>query len=605
MRIRAFGRAAAIGISYIAIFMVLVVIQFPSKGPIITVAGGISFKGLPSNNGEGLRSAELSANGLRLVFSERYPLLLQSASGKERRILPVSYKAMEKGFSILFDDGTRLVANADMESDGRASWQILPKDVAAAFKATMRYELAYGAAMIAPGENGALRLSFSGATYGISGAKAGTEPRTLTMEASKGTLKPFVSIREEEGKPASPTQFLAQAPMDQAAWNKELSDWREKAWLALSGPAFNAAAATWSNGQGTPGEFNEAFFTAYMAEALRRDAKDAAAALVPIVRGKFSALLTWKSSPFAGKTAVTMAAFEEATLAQVKTIERQVQTRSPALFYTEGIVPLLFDRSPYSLAQEAMSLARTLDFSRADVTQAIALIEAYLDARRYMSEEENPFIKAIELVDKTIAPAVRKAEGGFFLHTGSDGACDALAGLAAGKALIRLATAVDKPIYAGIGQSLVLGFLRLAEADGSIPKTVTILDGTMTRSRERLSAAAVYPVVADSPYYPHAVSFYKELGPGTWAWTCSPAMRVQSSPESTIFTANFPVGYSHYLTLYGVKPFVKIQLYGLDYNMDSGFESYNASGYFYKKAAGAMYLKMRHKTQGEEVRLFY
>jgi len=82
-------------------------------------------------------------------------------------------------------------------------------------------------------------------------------------------------------------------------------------------------------------------------------------------------------------------------------------------------------------------------------------------------------------------------------------------------------------------------------------------------------------------------------------------MRVQSTPERTVFTADFPVGSSHYLTLYGVKPFVKIQLYGLDYNMDSGFESYNASGYFYKKAAGAMYLKMRHKAQGEEVRLFY
>jgi len=605
MRISAFGRAAAIAVLYAAIFVVLVVIQFPSKGPVIAVAGGLSFKGLPSNNGEGLRSAELSANGLRLIFSERYPLLLISPAGKERRILPVSHKATEKGFSILFDDGTRIVASTDLEADGRASWQVLPKDTTATAKAIVRYELAYGATMLAPGENGTLRLSFSGATYSISGIKTGTEPRTLTIEAAKGSFRPFVSAREDERKPASPTQFIAQAPMDPAVWNKELSDWRDKAWSALSGPAFNATAATWSTTPGAAGEFNEAYFTAYMAEALRRDNKDAAAALVPIVRGKFTALLSWKSTPFAGKTATTMAAFEEATLAQVKTIERQVQTRSPALFYTTGIVPLLFDRAPYSLAQEAMALARTLDFSKADVTQSIALIEAYLDARRYLSEEENPFARAIELVDKTIAPAVRKAEGGFFLPTGADGVCNALAGLSAGKALIQLAAAVDKPIYTGIGQSLVLGFLRLAAVDGSLPRSVTILEGTMTPSAERLSAAEAYPVAVGSPFYPHAVSFYKELGPGAWAWTCAPVMRVRSSPENTIYTAEFPVGYSHYLTLYGVKPYVKIQLYGLDYNMDSGFESYNASGYFYKKTAGAMYLKMRHKAQGEEVRLFY
>ncbi len=586
MRISAFGRSAAIAVLYIAIFMVLVVIQFPSKGPIIAVAGGISFKGLPSNNGEGLRSAELSTSGLKLIFSERYPLLVKSASGKERKILPVSYKAMERGFSILFDDGTRFVANSDKDADGRASWQVLPKDAASAVRATIRYELAYGAAMIAPADNGTLRLSFSGAVYGISGVKAGAEPRTLTIDATKGTLKPFVSVREEEGKPVSPTQFLAQAPMDPAVWNKEISDWRDKAWMALSGPTFNAAAGTWATASGVPGAFDEAYFVTYMAEALRRNNLAAAAALVPIVRGKFAALLSWKSTPFAGKTAVTMEAFEEATLSQVKAIERQVQARAP-------------------LAQESMSLARTLDFSKADVIQAIALIEAYLDARRYLSEEENPFIRAIELVDKTIAPAVRKAEGGFYLQTGPDGICDALAGITAGEALIRLAAAMDKPIYAGIGQSLVMGFLRLAAEDGSIPKSVTIIDGSTTRSEVRIPAALVYPIVAEAPYYPHAVSFYKELGPGAWAWTCAPVMRVQSSPERIVFTADFPVGSSHYLTLYGVKPFVKIQLYGLDYNMDSGFESYNASGYFYKKAAGAMYLKMRHKVQGEEVRLFY
>lgn len=605
MRISAFGRATALTVLYTAIFMLLVVMQFPSKGPIVAVAGGISFKGLPSNNGEGLRSAELSANGLKLLVSERYPIVLQSSSGKQRKLVPVSYKAMEKGFSIQFDDGSRLIASSDVDAGQRVSWQIVPKDPLTAATVTVHFELVYGATIIAPHDNGAMRLSFNGTLYSISGVKTGTEPKTLIVEGSRGTLKPFVSVREDQGKPSSPTQFLAQAPMDPTAWNKELSDWRDKAWLSLSGPTFNAASATWATTPGVPGEFSEVFFNAYMAEALRRNKADATAALVPIVRGKFTALLSWKSSPFAGKTATTMAAFEEATLIQVKTIERQVQARSPALFYTENIVPLLFDRSPYALAQEAMSLARTLDFSKADVKQAISLIQAYLDARQYLSEEENPFAGAIELVDKTIAPAIRKADGNFYLHTGADGVCDALAGLSAGKALIRLGAAVDKPIYTGIGQSLVMGFLRLAASDGSIPESATILESSMTQSEVKISAATIYPIIADSPYYPHAVSFYKELGPGVWAWTCTPALRVQSSPEKTVFTTDFPIGYSHYMTLYGVKPFVKIQLYGLDYNMDSGFESYNASGYYYKKAAGAMYLKMRHKALGEEIRLFY
>ena len=59
------------------------------------------------------------------------------------------------------------------------------------------------------------------------------------------------------------------------------------------------------------------------------------------------------------------------------------------------------------------------------------------------------------------------------------------------------------------------------------------------------------------------------------------------------------------MVLYGVKPFTRIQLYGLDYNMDASFENYNASGYFYKRAAGAMYLKMRHKSRTEDIKLYY
>jgi hypothetical protein len=393
--------------------------------------------------------------------------------------------------------------------------------------------------------------------------------------------------------------------MDPAAWSRELSDWRDKAWYGLSGPSFDPAAGTWSASAGSPGAFDEAMFVAYEAEAMRREKRDAADALASVARTAHASSLGWKSVPFAGRTAVAMAAFEDANLAEVKAAERMVQERSAKLFQRQGIVPMLFDRAPYSLAQEAMALAGALDFSRSDVPQAIALISAYIDAKAYLSEESNPFAKAIELVDRVISPAIRKVDGAFYLQTSPDGRCDALAGLSAGKTLIKLAEAVGKPIYAGIGQSLVAGFMRLAADDGSMPASITTGGGAVTRSDDRLGAAVAYPILADSPYYPRAVSFYRQLGPGAWAWTCAPDIRIDSNQERTVITVDFPAGFSHYMALYGVKPFAKIQLYGLDYNMDASFENYNASGYFYKKAAGALYLKMRHKSRSEEIRLFY
>jgi len=246
---------------YIAVFVLLVVIQFPSAGPVTALAGGVSFRGLPGADGKGIRSAELGADGLRLVFSERYPLTLRNAAGKERTAVPVAYESRDDGFLVRFDDGTTMSVSGD--DDGRASWRLAPKAAAAA--ATMRYELAYGAALIAPADDGSLRLSLGGSTYRISGVSSSGETRTLTLSAAKGVLRPFVAAREAEGKTTAPAQFIAQAPMEGAAWAKEISDWREKAWAAFSGPSFDAAAGTWATAAGAPGSFDEATFVAYMA----------------------------------------------------------------------------------------------------------------------------------------------------------------------------------------------------------------------------------------------------------------------------------------------------------------------------------------------------
>ena len=319
MRISAIGKAAALAAVYVAVFVLLVVMQFPSAGPVVAVSGGVSFKGLPGADGKGIRSAELSADGLRLVFSERYPLVLRDTAKNETKVVPVSYEKKADGFTVTFEDGSRLTASAD--GDGRATWSVAPK-APKTDSASMRYDLVYGAALLAPGDDGALRLSFGGTTYRISGIASGGEARTLTLKASKGSLRPFVAMREVEGKPEAPAQFIAQAPMDPAVWARELSDWRDKAWSYLSGPAFNAAEATWASAPGSPGEFDETAFIAYMAEAFRRERTDSAAALVPVARAKHAGKLTWKSAPFAGKTATSMAAFEEANLAEVKSAER-------------------------------------------------------------------------------------------------------------------------------------------------------------------------------------------------------------------------------------------------------------------------------------------
>jgi len=80
---------------------------------------------------------------------------------------------------------------------------------------------------------------------------------------------------------------------------------------------------------------------------------------------------------------------------------------------------------------------------------------------------------------------------------------------------------------------------------------------------------------------------------------------VQGSASRYLFLATFPTGRSHYLAFYGIKPFANIQLYDIDYNPDNDFESYDASGYLYNKSSDALYMKMKHKKDAEDIKLTF
>lgn len=600
MKTTTFGRAAGFGILYLAAFVLIVLIQFPAAGPSTISSGGVTLRTAPGPEGKGLRLAELSAAGLTLTFSERAPLRYLDESGKERLAKPASYALGDAGVSLSFDDKSRL--SVSVAPDGSVSWSLLPPVRVKSVE--LKFAHARGSRILPPADDGLPRVSAGKTSYVLDGFSPGTELGELALIVSRGVPRPIVATPIQSGQEGQDVQFLAQKAMDPAAWEAVLNTWRDKAWSGLSGSRLSAEKALWTGADGAE-RFDEASFLAYMAEAMRRGRTAEAAVVVQAVRANHLEKISWMGVPFAGRSAAAMGAFEQETLVQIKDVERMVQARNPELFWKKGLIPFLFDRAPYALAQEAMSLARSAEPAPASIAQALRILEAYLDTRNYLPDAENPFGKAQELADRVLAPAVRKAGSSYYLETSSGGACDLVVGLEAGVALIRLGEASGKSIYTGIGQSLVAGALERADERGAIPRQLSVRDGITHAMAEMVGAESVYPILGGSPYYPRVVSFFKELGPGSWAWTAAPEFTLSKSGSQLAFSARYPEGSSHYVAMYGVKPFLRIQLYGLDYNMDPGFEGYNASGYWFKRASGALYLKLRHKAEREDIGLFY
>lgn len=599
MKSGAFGRGALYALLYVAIFIVLVVVQFPSSGPEVLVSGGVTLRVVPGpEDDDAPRSVELIAAALRLTLGERMPLEYQDSGGQTVRTRPSSWMEVNGGFRVSFDDGGSLTVTVD--ALGRATWLLVPKrDVSSVI---LPLAAARGARLLTPADDGSPRLRADDTSYTVSGAQ--TAGRSgLALVVQRGVVQPLVAAPEEDPAQRDAAMVLAQKPMEPEAWKAVISGWQDTAWAWLSGERLDVASASWADAQGGR-TFDEDSFVAYSAEALKRGRPELASALAASVRARHLEKVTWRSVPFAGRTATAMASYEAAGLAAAKEAERLVLARSPELFATPDVIHLLFDRSSYAVAQAAMALAAELDFSGASARDAVRLIQAYLDSRAYLDEGANPLAKLAALADKVLAPAVRRADTGFYLVTGADGSADTLLGLEAARALIELGNALDKAVYVGLGQSIMTSILGAQAADASVPAVFTVRDGAVVASGNRLSAAKIYALVADSPYLPKAVSFFRDLGPGSWAWTCSPSFTLKTEADGLSYLASFPVPYAHYAAVYGVKPFERIQLYGINYNMDPSFENYNASGYLYRREASALYLKLKHKKEAEDIRLF-
>jgi hypothetical protein len=78
-----------------------------------------------------------------------------------------------------------------------------------------------------------------------------------------------------------------------------------------------------------------------------------------------------------------------------------------------------------------------------------------------------------------------------------------------------------------------------------------------------------------------------------------------ATPASATFQVRYALGQAHYMAIFGLKPFSNIKLYGINYSPDSAFESYDVSGYSYRKASNALYLKMKHKQDPEKIELSF
>jgi hypothetical protein len=620
MKSGALRRALGLTLLYIGGFVLLVLLQF-SRGPGFSEKFGrlavtATFpKAEAASGGQVPDSVRIDYAGFIISLSSRSPAILVGADAAAR---PAALRAIEKrrdGVRVLLEGGIELKVSVGAGD----SFAFSAQAPAGAKALRLPYGISGRARLGSAG--GAYSLDSGGASFGLGLSAASIEQDSgflvLALDEGTGSLGRLAIARKAAppaptGKPASGEKLAAQAPKDPAAFKAEVDAWRDKAWAGLSSSRYDADRLAWrgkADAQGAPSEarFSERALAAYLAESLARGSYADALSRMKGAKERWRSELGYLSAPYLGGIVAKMAVLESGDQAESKRLAQLVEEKSPDLLAKEGLVRFLLDRAPAGLAKDALAFAASVDPAKLATRQAVGLVGCAVEARSLLADADNPLRSsaAVGAAADKVAAAVKSGGSGLFLVTDEDGSTDLRLSLVAGQYLIAYGNAEGKAALVGLGQGLVEGYLGLADDQGIAPAKLVLRAGAIDQKAGALLPEEAYPVVAANPYYPREISLYKEIGQGSWAWTCAPSVSLSSSQGRSVFEVGFPEGRSHFMALYGIKPFSNIQLYDIDYSPDAEFEIYDASGYSYHKQSDSLYMKMKHKKETESIKLFF
>jgi hypothetical protein len=262
-------------------------------------------------------------------------------------------------------------------------------------------------------------------------------------------------------------------------------------------------------------------------------------------------------------------------------ITRVINEKSADILKEERVLDYLMTRSLGTLANNALEVMRGLDSEELDIFNIAGLLEANSDFLLWRFSGENPVDRFSDQIYRIISENIRydRENDLVFIAEFADDSENARLG----KALLNWVDENASPEWAAIGRSLILS---------SIAKGGDV------------GAAKNHRVLKPVDYFPRASRL---TASGHWAFTASPAISASNLQGGDILniSVSFPVNASHFMLIRGVRPFVKLQLHGIDFRSAADFERWDSSGWVYYPTEQTLVLKMKHRETVENIRIYY
>ncbi len=296
---------------------------------------------------------------------------------------------------------------------------------------------------------------------------------------------------------------------------------------------------------------------------------------------------TYLSAPYFNTLEDMNANLEKTMKEYERRISEAAEKSSLDLFTVHKIADFIYLHPQQSVVNKLLFNAANTDAQTLTIAQISGILQVYADLVQFKSSYASVLEPVLEAGIERITEAC-KFEGNILTISENDTFLSVNQAVETGIALLRYGKATDNDTLVKAGYAIVNSYL--SESSSFDLRTLSNL----------------YPVVAyDNIFYPHFEKIYASEDNIVWAWTCAKSIKLDHSNSEDLFTIDFPEGDTHYVILKGIPQFNTIYIYDMAFRTDPRFETYNSSGYVYKKTSETLLLKSRHKTEYEKVRLVY
>ncbi len=590
-----FRRAVALFGLYALVLCTLVVVQFSRRSGFTLTEGSLAISGRYADgdsaaaaSGERALSGPLAVffGGMEFRLSGGDGMLSTVSGGAAQEAMPVSMKASDNSAAVRLSDGSVLLFRTAF-SGGAETLQVSASLGRSVQTLRLPYRPLRSSRMVET-EGGGIAFAARDGSYSFRRATVDAEKRALVLNPGASSFSYGKIVPQ---KAFSPAELAMPQAADKSAFDRAVLRWRD------------LAQAGWERAMaGSP---DEETIVAYVAESNRRGGYRSAVATAPkpFVDG---AGRTFLSTVYFGRldeALRSLSADERETLGR---LSRLANERNLDLFAERDLIAYLAVRASRTIADDVAAFARAVDPSSVTPTLAAGFLECWADWKKFRPADANPFDTLVDQSRFVLSGVLKKSDDGIVLPL-ADGVVDTAFALRAGRALARSAEAAKDETWLELGRTLTLSVLSLADSVGSVPAALQFAPpaAPVPSGQARLSAARIYRMVAEEDRFPRAVPLAAEGGAPLWAWTAASSVAVSREAGVLDLAVTFAAGETHYMMIRGLKPFAKIQLYGIDFRTDPRFERYDSSGWAYSASEQTLILKMKHKMPVEQVRIYF